>query len=128
MENKYYVPTLDEFYVGFEYDDFNPKDESMCGTWKNNIFEADDYKWLVNYKYIKYENLIRVKYLDKSDIESTPLPHDYYYVYNKSNDVQSNISIYRIIDNKNHCVFDGYIKNRNELKKILKLIGINEEK
>ena len=88
MEKKYYTPSIEEFHVGFEYEinqnnkwikkEFNPvkKDDSIT----SNLFEFDDvYKRLKSITnrwdsekkkvVVSYEE-IRVKHLDREDIES----------------------------------------------------------
>ena len=80
MENKYYTPEIEEFHVGFEYE---MKERFLDGTVKNQI-DFDNAKWksCISDSAIMYveralegknaeNNLcgIRVKYLDKQDIE-----------------------------------------------------------
>ena len=70
MENKYYTPTIEEFCVGFEY-------ERMNGDkWCKDIISPNDLcsgrDGLENEFEEIYRKLrdVRVKYLDKEDIES----------------------------------------------------------
>ena len=75
MENKYYTPSIEEFFVGFEYEEleFLPvKDPHFGIKIKKNIFA--EHIWKTGYSNWQFlDNLkdgkIRVKYLDSSDIE-----------------------------------------------------------
>ena len=71
MENKYYVPEIEEFCVGFECE-WQPKIRNE--TWNKQICDVD----LVNIAYDAFEHAdyeesfeeqFRVKYLDQEDIE-----------------------------------------------------------
>lgn len=70
MKNKYYEPDIDDFFVGMIYE--TEQDEER-GLWEINEIESlRELEELCRYnsKYIgKYSN-IRIKYLDKEDIES----------------------------------------------------------
>jgi len=131
----YYTPEIEEFYVGFEYERFVPK---------SNTTEEECWdKLLVSVNYLSLddeilEKKIRVKYLDKSDIES----YGFKYLGLKflSNDVEnfrldvtdniyykvqyhpsSNLlGLYYEEDNGDgECLFYGKIKNKSEFKNIL---------
>ena len=131
MENKYYTPTLDEFYVGFEYE------QKHGDKWKSLVFdinyEDSDWNELYHINYCLAYHSIRVKYLDKEDIESLGFsnyipPHEYDHTWTLGkftlkcwfNDTIPHI---RIIG-QFVTVFDGNIKNKSELVKLLKQIGI----
>ena len=65
MENKYYTPEIEEFYVGFKYERGNKATEGNSTKWyKEKITSAQE---IVD---IFCCEEIRVKYLDKEDIES----------------------------------------------------------
>jgi hypothetical protein len=71
MENNlYYIPTIEEFHVGFEYE-IKIKD-----TWKLMNTSVSSFSAISDYDGTSYleedliNNDIRVKYLDQSDIES----------------------------------------------------------
>ena len=84
MENKYYTPEIEEFKVGFEFEQFGKYTEfKVCQNtygyyskigetietvgWKPKVCEEFDFEDLEEY----LENdLIRTKYLDQEDIES----------------------------------------------------------
>lgn len=71
MDNKYYTPTIEEFHIGFEYEYFEPVNNT--GWVKAEIHFFDEH----NTTQDLHDNLkegvhrpIRVKYLDGEDIES----------------------------------------------------------
>lgn len=80
MENKYYTPEITEFHVGFEFE-FQGVDNNWSPTgWEKVSLNIDEDKSFGRYtlKHIEKvlngvglppENHIRVKYLDRSDIE-----------------------------------------------------------
>jgi len=130
IEKGYYIPNIDELHVGFElqWDDGN--------GWLTIELELDNFK-------ANIENLledindgrIRVKYLDKDDIKD--LDYNFYaenaaskYKANESyieiilSGLTKNIEIY-ITDNTGYttCKFNGKIKNKTELKRILRQIS-----
>jgi hypothetical protein len=75
MENKYYTPTIEEFHVGFEYEYRNTVRDSsgnqIKSMWKKETFGLDMPGWNLETVFIMIQNdNIRVKYLDKEDIES----------------------------------------------------------
>lgn len=150
MEDKYYKPTRDEFYLGFMYEGhrsiFLPssKEEWLTlefGRWTDPSSEN-------NFKEALYNGGMRVKYLDRSDIESLGFKlifnNDFIekFTYTKDNLgfndytvftlTKSSINPYIIIDFQDHnswaCnngeLFQGTIKNLSELKKVLKMLNI----
>ena len=72
MENKYYTPTLEEFYVGFRFEMID-----MCSIdggpnmlqWNKKVLDTLSTPNAFNIDYAFRNKEIRVKYLDKSDIE-----------------------------------------------------------
>jgi hypothetical protein len=149
MENKYYIPKIEEFFVGFKY-------ESKSGNnWLKLVYEGDQV--LKSYSYFddsgcEYEaveddlkdSLYRVKYLDKSDIESLGFKFDgmrskvpgnfggtkdnLYLNYNPYNidgyfTVNSKVRVW----NNTILIFEGVIKNKSELIKLLKQLNIVDE-
>jgi len=77
MENKFYVPQMEEFHVGFEYERASYGGKLLPGTsvtkeWIKDTLVADLYDIndiLDIYNEGKQSTDIRVKYLDKQDIE-----------------------------------------------------------
>ena len=146
-ENKYYTPTIDEFHVGFEYiiSDFYVKD-------KHEILDVmDDYGYPERDELSHINawiNNCRVKYLDKEDIESfgfikndLNMQQIYTDFFNMNKDCVKNKCPYRLyIDYDSHLImikyplsdgqilFNGTIKNKSELKTLLKQLGIYNER
>ena len=136
----YYVPSIEEFHVGFEYEFKNHLDKFIGATveedwatppYSSNIYTGD----------------IRVKYLDRSDIEELGWKEKTWYNYSgyfgmevndkeytlgfHSNDPASPLSMrVDIIRNdygNNVMLFQGIIKNKSELKKIMQMVKIGRE-
>ena len=126
--NKYYTPTIGEVHFGFEYE-FH----YMVEGWKKERFEKMDFNYLA--ENIK-EELIRVKYLDKEDIESLGFKKTHsdldfvlkiknIFTYELRHEIAINgIIIKRKDMSQDTCVFAGTIKNKSELKKLLKQLNI----
>lgn len=144
MEDKYYRPTRDEFYLGFEYQGhrsiFLPssKEEWLnleFGRWTDPSSED-------NFKEALYNGGMRVKYLDQSDIESLGFKDDSYdKIQSYSLELAGNklgytVTIVKWDDNKysiyhyhpdgtKSTIFFGTIKNLNELRRILRMLDID---
>ena len=134
MENKYYTPELEEFYVGFEYEFMNGD------NWEKGEIHIDDLitetsggdaceNWIEEiYKGLR---TVRVKYLDKEDIESLGW-EEMWQVSGSINFKLKNWEIYvcngYIIslneDDKLIWHFKGEIKNKSELRKLMKQLNI----
>jgi len=164
---KYYTPSIEEFHVGFEYEQrreiWNPAYpgikvleyiwEPVIGSLSSE--KGGLYQFLEginpdrkekHYRftdgplgYGAYSNMVRVKYLDKTDIEelgfeeSLDEPDEWFWKFKGNIDIQlyfddkhrnknQGIGI-TIYDDK--IIFSGYIKNKSELKVLLKQLGIN---
>jgi hypothetical protein len=144
MENKYYTPEIEEFHVGFEYEMLQKsewiKDTYLCNSKLGVTF--DDMPELAK--------LSRVKYLDREDIESLGFEKDLGERYRRKVDDNLIYNIIEIVpyytmrqDERENLVriyfikqindfeqlarseiFRGDIKNKSELKKVLKMIGL----
>lgn len=146
-ENKYYIPEIEEFHIGFEYEYCNgPLEEN---DWEKDIISEYDFSshtsggvscenWFEEiYKELRST---RVKYLDQEDIESLgwkfikhhpgttqlDFKKGIYYL-----DFDSNFrgkSWLRIYEGDNQSeefnFFTGFIKNKSELKILMKQLGI----
>lgn len=134
----YYTPDICEFYVGFECEVYNKYSEEWYIFLFNQVFE--DTSVAYNFTEGKY----RVKYLDKSDIESLGFKFDgmrskvpgnfggtkdnLYLNYNPYNidgyfTVNSKVRVW----NNTILIFEGVIKNKSELIKLLKQLNIVDE-
>ncbi len=129
--SKYYTPSIEEFRVGFEYEYTNDNG----GTWSNYVMTPVD---LRRHPYeLTGSDRLRVKYLDREDIESLGFKiHDYDNTDSFTNgDIDIEINGYtdpliieiwtkkNMLDRSPEMVFKGTIKNKSELKNILKMIG-----
>lgn len=142
--NKYYTPSIEEFHEGFEFE-FCHYDYPENG-WKK--YNTPEFNWEREDCPFGRKDLseFRVKYLDREDIESlgwiwiedgkfpnaptlfkwnSPLPND--------KDVYWHLNLHPeqtiVIDNNqwydaNYCIFNGKIKNKSELQRLMKQLGI----
>ena len=153
---KYYTPTIDEFHVGFEYEFLNgdkwEKDEITTKDFSNEL--AGEYEnWFD--EILKGIRDVRVKYLDEEDIKSlgfAPMKSIKNYqenfmmtdIYRSLNEevggimwinarILYNPDIHKIIiygeftGCEEERFFEGTIKNKSELKKILEQLNIIEK-
>lgn len=143
-DNKYYTPQIEEFYVGFEYEykEFTfKKEKSGSYEWSKFILDIDTLQITQGEYNIgnpfggSNSKDFRVKYLDQEDIESLGFQEigqeDFYLkgeidnwniekLYNKD------IFSYWRINNKNNCIIMFLeIKNKSELKVLLKQLNIS---
>lgn len=132
--SKYYTPEIEEFHVGFEYE---------CQRIKfNNEFTPDV---LTNYTYLHVVQslidigAIRVKYLDREDIESFGFDFKGYWIREEEGSIYHN-DLYGLTyfnGTKTICIwermqqglegenyFRGKIKNKSELGRVLKMVGV----
>ena len=148
MKDKYYTPTIEEFHVGFEFE-VNYTDEGwvkeiFCSGKGRNIDSVSKLKAFLGSA--KFEEAYRVKYLDREDIESLGFVGRNPERNNKSSDyfkmkAPGTISYWTEIDldfrwgfkdvsirgvrgNEDDYLFRGTIKNKSELKKLLKMLNI----
>jgi len=142
MENKYYTPTIDEFHVGFEYEEYNDWIEQNDNepTWnRKTIFTHNANLTALNVSLQKNE--IRVKHLDPQDIEECGwerdssssdwsafnLKSESKYNHCLTIDVGSKKEIGKniVIFNNDGVIFKGTIRNKSELRKIMNQCGIS---
>jgi hypothetical protein len=131
--SKYYTPEIEEFYVGFEYEYKSFQDEK----WYKGIVSLVPDKVYSEYTdSLKELNGLldrrRVKYLDREDIESLGWNlksnktnhHTYHYGgYAITHSILNNkIDIYYM--DGSEFVNGIILKNKSELKKLLKQLGI----
>lgn len=167
QNNKYYTPTIDEFHVGFEYEVFDTKysyevqhikedqykvlsEPKQVSDWYKEKYTLDRFIYVENSEtaynglndYIE-DGEIRVKYLDKEDIESLGwenvenrgMSENYGYSFQKPIlYLSGGNAYYRLrywytnhrvrIEPLGGPIFDGTIKNKSELKVLLRQLGI----
>ena len=125
--NKYYTPSIEEFHVGFELE---IKTHELRPWEKHTWLPGDQAKSVSNYL-----DQIRVKCLDSEDLIELgfeEIGQEEYYLNGDLNSWciealyhQSIKSYYRIDDGETQRMFLE-IKNKSELKRILKMIGAIE--
>lgn len=130
--SKYYTPTIDEFHIGFEYRVLDIE----YSKYVNCIFQdGQSVQDLLDGDYGEVD----VKYLDKEDVESLGFKYSYYegdfYHYVLKTNVELMLGINYIDENFGATIlifnkedeheFDGIIKNKSELKKVLQMLNIN---
>jgi hypothetical protein len=141
--NKYYTPSIEEFHVGFEYE-YSDLNHNLQGYgWFKTEYVIDD--TLLGMIEVGMNNY-RVKYLDKEDIESLGFKldleagkhseglwfkstikdildgeDDYLVFYPKNNTITIGSFI---AYEEQMLVSDINIKNKSELKRLLKQLGI----
>jgi len=127
MKDKYYTPELEEFHKDFDY-------ETLIGeTWESVSFVGPVHFMLESFGARLATKDIRVKYLDQDDIESLGfeksdilikswmLPKEYIGIQLW----QGEVILYTKFGmfDREEQVFKGVIKNKSELKRVLKQIG-----
>lgn len=157
METKYYTPTIEEFHVGFEFqrkeehrlhirNEFPKTNKWTLKKWDENQIRIGKLRCEIN------EGNIRVKELDQEDLESLGwkmtknfnyeiqfqfIINDYKF-YDCSYDFEDKILLIEefiqeklvanTINNYNsYTLFKGEIKNKSELKRIMKQLQIWEQ-
>jgi hypothetical protein len=160
-DDKYYTPTIEEFHVGFEYEmkatfgdgTVKTKQQFDAMPWEPRICSTGSLPYIERALYGKNaENGlcgIRVKYLDRQDIEECGLENavserlfyiDHPEIKSHSNEYFLNDEIvafgdYEMIFNATnlYCVirdyhregiFKGIIRNKSELKKTMQMLQI----
>jgi len=151
MEAKYYTPEIEEFHIGFEYeyksDTYMEVLDKTEGFWVKEIYscsclmdgesENNDIESLIK------EKNIRVKHLDRQDIEECGWELDgdsgdwssfnykkystslfFSSGYKRQYEYPCKVKI--VIDDE--VVFNGYIKNKSELQKLMKQLNIQTNK
>ena len=138
--NKYYTPSIEEFHVGFEFEEW----ENPAFTNEEWIAKKIEYFTDLEYvcipevdkhleNYVLGTSLFRVKRLDKQDLVELgfeEIGQEEYYLNGDLNSWciehlyhQSIKSYYRIDDGETQRMFLE-IKNKSELIKVLKMLGI----
>lgn len=149
MENRYYTPKIEEFYIGFEYEVGDSALYKNIKCWyPEKIISFHDLQDINRYQHQ------RVKYLCKDDIKSLgfkdeSILHPTVRIYGSEYKNQNGDNINLLyVERSNWClifagefgmttwwdennefrtsgnIFAGYIKNKSELKKLLKMLNI----
>ena len=139
---KYYTPELEEFHYMFEYEQSFIKDVRInVIEWERKV--GFPFGSTMTFERLK-ENKIRVKYLDKEDIESlgfVETSNDWFTIdapgklgywtqviidfrWMHRTEPYKDISILDKRGEENDVIFRGIIKNKSELKVLLKQLNI----
>jgi hypothetical protein len=137
-ENKYYTPEIYEFHDGFEYEynEYNEEEDEFTGRWISTKFDSrcglgHDQNHFLS------DGQIRVKYLDKEDIEAEGFTYKKHKISEDfwKGDKQDNTLI-EVLPDKTLCIrrrkngmleseiISITIKNKFELKRVLKMIKV----
>ena len=145
-ENKYYTPEIDEFHVGFGFEDSYGDEE-----YAKNLIDQLNIKDVISF-FLDEEVDIRVKYIDKQDLIELGFvlvkEHSDELVFQFNNGDYCFYELTLDLDNDNRVcieqwtqnkivatilprdqwrcfnIFYGMIKNKSELIKVLKMLGI----
>ncbi len=133
---EYYTPTIEEFHVGFEYGIFEYKFPNRNeGGWRKSMITPKHIR-VENREYLEENlSLFRVKCLDREDIESLGFEctndHIGFLTFKKQGCIielapknPNEAPVVRITRDSSSSKFEGTIKNKSELKRILKQLGI----
>jgi hypothetical protein len=129
-KNHYYTPKIEEFHVGFEYEELTPQFQGDCETYEKK--ECGQISLIGVMKSWKYFVDYRVKYLDREDIESLgwvrcsgeydyTLPatrYQFEIILGIVGDGELEVKISD--DNGEYLRFYGIIRSKSELKKVMK--------
>ena len=131
-EDKYYTPELKEFHVGFEYEQYEDYDNPLQDKeWHKLVFGLYGTDNPENMTYPGSLNIIRVKLLDREDIESLgfeliSIEHymkgDWFLLLNRQYPYK--LELRNRSPSWAFGGFHGTIKNKSELKRLLKRIGV----
>lgn len=122
---KYYTPELEEFHVGFEYELMDLALNMVDKEFRSDVIthggDIDNaLEWIKT-------NEVRVKHLDREDIESlgfVNLPDTNAFDKGEYQINFQDHTFVEIYDDASRSVFQGAVKNKSELKRLLKQLGI----
>lgn len=132
--NKYYTPEIEEFHVGFEYEAQDLGDDMKNWVWRKQVFEGEETRTYFIEELDKGE--MRVKFIDRDDIESlkwSSVGSKPYHFEIKSSvftfglafsEKDNRVIIYETVQGSTSVIFNGFIKNKSELKKLMKQLRI----
>ena len=132
--NKYYTPTIEEFYVGFKYEEqYNESAPFLPDVVEACQYAYPDYDLLGHLAWKCEKKEVRVKYLDKEDIISLGWRYnpalDQITIQGKSGNLymikhtaENKIAI--MYPGSDVFLFYGYIKNKSELRVLMKQLNI----
>jgi len=127
MGNKFYTPEIEEFHVGFEFEEYDGVE-----GWKKRSVDAYEISSFFHFAN-SYPELLRVKHLDREDLESLGWNQTDYdtfrlgilEVYLEFNpEYKTFIYESKYAPNVKETLFKGTIKNKSELAKLMKMLNI----
>lgn len=130
MTDKYYTPTIEEFRVGFEYESQDLCLNETC--WVKEKYQGEELRTYLTDELERKE--IRVKQLDKEDIESLGFTFIKENIFKKETEIHkyellfynnqlTTINVNNVKETMGGYFF-GTIKNKSELQIILKQLTI----
>ncbi len=133
LESKYYTPSIEEFHIGFEYE-LLKKVSRYDNHWRFEILKKifvptkanRDFDW-IRLQIDLEDKEIRVKHLDKGDIESLGWKHgprETFYEKGEYQLYEYDLGYIHIYDGEANFVFRGTTKNKSELAKLMKQLNI----
>ena len=130
MSDKYYTPEIEEFHVGFEFESnyitYSKDKEWVKVTLKEDLNNEEIAWFYTSYIGDAVPTEFRVKHLDREDIESLGFDwiKEHCYVLGDWSIITGSETISIYIEGEDDCRFYGKIKNKSELKRVLKMIGV----
>lgn len=148
---KYYTPELEEFFPGFEYEEYSQgyqydvkvltkepevqlqilSEPELVTDWVKRVYELQNFVTIIDGELSEYIPEIRVKYLDEQDIKDLGWQQDENYptqYYLKDSDFTWTLvdfeDFINIETSSRHVNFNVTIKNKSELKRLMKQLGI----
>lgn len=130
LNPKYYVPEINEFHIGFEYEYEDINESGSTTSWYKTVVKENEC-YIID-QHLKYsDNLnLRVKYLSREDIESLgwKFNTDLYIRNNLTLQVHKDSITIKYYDNFNNdsrtLVEQINIKNKSEFITLLKQLRI----
>lgn len=136
-EDKYYTPEIDEFFdkFEFEYKEYLEESDEYSNRWITSKFDTRSglgheithqlYEETLRVKYLDKEDLIELGFNPVKDVEVNMCNKQIYYKDQKYSVVFNYDRITDIVIQKDSFpVFNGVVKNKSELIKVLKMLGI----
>ena len=139
MRSAFYTPTIDEFHVGFEYEFLNNKEKIFFVTEEENKWLKTEMPFigvlseLKNIRKLILDKQVRVKFIDKDDCISLGLKlkvwdngSGYFEIGNYTIGIYGTDLFCTVSQNdygNNIIRFSGDLKNKTELKRILRQVG-----
>ena len=125
MNNIYYTPDIEEFCIGFELEYLGDRDEYNNKWHKLKISNSNDLDFVINGK---PSDRFRVKYLNQEDIKSLGFKDIKNNIFESTKDNYLSLTYFKgnkgwylnYGENESEFAFVGWIKNKFELKKLLR--------